>query len=145
MKRLKALLLICLMLAIPLQAMAGKLTLCESLHASVPHALHHDGEHHPQMTGSQVHGMHILHMHMMQMDHTASAEGAYSASLSSDSPSNTQLGSCSICASCAASAFGMTVKEYRLPDSAAPSTPISYFAFHIPAVDLEHPDDPPRV
>ena len=156
MKRLHAFLLIWLMLTVPLQAMAGKILLCESMHAPVsvsaqataplvvdgPHAVH---DHEATAVAAHVvvvndyHGASHLHEHSLA-DHPADQAGM---SDESNVPEK-HAGSCSVCASCPMGALGIVIAEFRIPQLDLPSANIAYLTFHIPDAVPDLPDNPPR-
>lgn len=146
MKRVRAFLLICLMLTVPLQAMAGKVLLCESLHASTSsaadtgktawHADHmntHVDEHH----GHASHDSHAAASGMSQADHHA-------AMTDEQGEAENHSGSCNMCASCPVGSVAMAMPEYAVPSSDLTSGGVFHFTFHIPEFAPELPDDPPR-
>lgn len=148
MKRLRAFLLICLMLTVPLQAMAGKVLLCESLHATTSSATdagkHDMHAHHMNSHVPESHGHEHLDFHMASLDLSHANHHAAMMNDPASEESHHVSGSCNMCSSCSVGSVAMTMPEYRVPPSDTPSGGVFHFSFHIPEFAPELPDDPPR-
>jgi hypothetical protein len=144
MKPLKTLLLWLLLLAIPVQGLASNvMTICKASHQRVTQtaASDHSLSHHSMHQGSVAHdAKHHQHHHHDFSEH----DGAGDMSVHSDTAPDQQLSSCSACAACSVGASCIHSHDVVLSASAAPSSIISYFAFHVPGVVPERPEHPPR-
>lgn len=151
MKRLRAFLLILLMLTTPLQAMAGKVLLCESFHPALSSAVdgsesgmhaHPMSSHSQQQDGQTHHGFHDA---APDLNHAGVSHADHHAAMGDDhDDSESHAGSCNMCASCPVGSVAVTMPEYRVPPSELASGGVFHFAFHIPEFAPDLPDDPPR-
>lgn len=147
MRPLRAFLLICLMLTVPLQAIAGKVLLCESFHASSLSAsdagkrnmqAHHMDRH--DYANSEDHSHHDFHAVSQDLSH-----GDHLVLMDEQASSENHSGSCSMCSSCPTGVVAMTMPEYSVTPSDIPSGDVFHFSFYIPEFAPDLPDDPPRV
>jgi hypothetical protein len=146
MKRLRAFLLICLMLTVPLQAMAGKVLLCESFHATVSSAA--------EVGKTDMHAHHTNspgHEHHGQAPHELSAAASdishadhHAAMMEDPASEENHSGSCNMCSSCPVGSVAMTMVKYSVPPSDPVPGGVFHFSFHIPEFAPDLPDDPPR-
>jgi hypothetical protein len=138
MKPLKTLLLWLLLLAIPIQGLANNaLTICQTSHQRISQvvASDHSFDHH-SIVG-----------HDAKHYHHAMQHGDTGGSLSHDGEHgpDQQLSSCSACAACSIGALWLPGNDAVFPSILVPSTTVSSLAFHVPGVEPERPEHPPRV
>jgi hypothetical protein len=139
MKPLKTILLWLLLLAIPIQGLAvNAMTICKASHQRVSQDLSHShSAHHESMAAHGDEGHHHFSQH---------GDVADIAEHGGDSDESGQkLSACSACAACSMGGLWM-FGEHTVPHAlTTTSLPISYFAFHVPPVEPERPEHPPRV
>lgn len=134
MKMLKTILLWLLLGVIPVQGFAASaMALCEpSQQRMANYAVSSPSAHHHAVDD----GGHDQHQHhaAAAMTHDDDGNGAGGHLLSQ----------CAACATCSIGMLWLSPEVVNVPVSAVTSGSICYFAFHIPGVDPDRPDHPPR-
>lgn len=139
MNPLKKILLWVLLLAIPLQGLAGNaMTICKASHQRVTQT----SAFHPSMQHHGIDGHGVKHDHQQ---HFSQPGDAGDMPAHDSSTLDQQLSSCSACAACSMGTSWITSYDAVFSAFVAPSDIIAYFAFHVPGVVPERPEHPPRV
>lgn len=133
-----------LLFAIPVQGFANSaMLICKASHQRTGQTtvMHHLQKKIDATLHDHSHAFHENHLHHQQHQFEDVAASMDNGGKATDS----QLSKCSACAASCAGTLWVTVDKMTLPVFAAASEPISYIAFHIPGIEPDPPEHPPRV